>query len=111
MLIRWQVQRGWVAIPKSVTPSRIATNIAVSHFALSADEMATLAALDKGQRLIKGLPFLFREGMHWSELWDEDWVRAGAGGSGGGCARGRGEAGGGVCAARRGLSAAHPRAH
>lgn len=46
IVLRWHVQLGLVVIPKSVTPSRIAENLDVFGFALDADEMAALAALD-----------------------------------------------------------------
>lgn len=46
IVLRWHVQQpGVVAIPKSGTPKHIAENLDVFDFALSADEMAALAAL------------------------------------------------------------------
>ena len=51
VILRWHVQRGTVLIPKSVTPSRIAANIDLFAFALSADEMAAIARLDRGDRI------------------------------------------------------------
>jgi 2,5-diketo-D-gluconate reductase A len=50
VVLRWQIQLGNVVIPKSVTPSRIVENIAVFDFALDDDDMAAIAALDRGQR-------------------------------------------------------------
>jgi 2,5-diketo-D-gluconate reductase A len=47
VVIRWHLQSGLIVIPKSVTPSRIRENIAVFDFALGADDMAALAALDR----------------------------------------------------------------
>jgi alcohol dehydrogenase (NADP+) len=73
VLIRWQVQRGVVAIPKSVTPARIRSNFDVFSFALDADDLARLAALDRGHRLVKGLQWL-REGETWESLWDTDFL-------------------------------------
>ena len=52
VLIRWQVQRGVVVIPKSVTPSRIAANFAVHDFELSAAEMAALEGLNADARFV-----------------------------------------------------------
>jgi diketogulonate reductase-like aldo/keto reductase len=50
VILRWHVQLGNVVIPKSVTPSRIAENLNVFDFELSADDVAALSALDKGLR-------------------------------------------------------------
>jgi alcohol dehydrogenase (NADP+) len=71
VLIRWAIQRGTVVIPKSVTPSRIAENAAVTDFVLADEDVAAIAALDNGQRLIKGHPWLL-PGQTWQELWDLD---------------------------------------
>ncbi len=51
VVLRWHVQLGLVVFPKSVTPARIAENAAIFDFELGADEVATIAALDAGQRL------------------------------------------------------------
>ncbi len=48
VVLRWLIQSDVVAIPKSVTPERIAANLDVFGFELSADEMATIARLDEG---------------------------------------------------------------
>jgi 2,5-diketo-D-gluconate reductase A len=48
--LRWHVQRGDVVFPKSVTRSRIEENFAIFDFALSADQMAAISALDRGER-------------------------------------------------------------
>jgi 2,5-diketo-D-gluconate reductase A len=48
--LRWQLQLGNVVIPKSVTPSRIAENFAAPDFELDADDLAAIAALDRGKR-------------------------------------------------------------
>jgi 2,5-diketo-D-gluconate reductase A len=49
VILRWLTQRGIVAIPKSVRPERIAENFAVFDFALSPDDMAVIATLDRKQ--------------------------------------------------------------
>ncbi len=51
VVLRWHMQRGIVAIPKSVTPSRIAENIAVFDFALDDDDMEQMRSLDTGTRI------------------------------------------------------------
>lgn len=55
VVLRWNVQHeGSVAIPKSVTPERIESNLAIFDFALTADEMAAISALGSREgRLIK----------------------------------------------------------
>jgi 2,5-diketo-D-gluconate reductase A len=51
ILLRWHVQLGLVAIPKSGNPERIAQNIEVFDFELGDDDMAALAGLDRDNRL------------------------------------------------------------
>ncbi|MDO3697050.1 aldo/keto reductase [Curtobacterium flaccumfaciens] len=50
VMLRWHVQQGRNAIPKSTNPGRIAENFAVFDFALTDDELARLDALDTGRR-------------------------------------------------------------
>jgi diketogulonate reductase-like aldo/keto reductase len=50
VMLRWQVQHGRSAIPKSTNPGRIAENFAVFDFELAADEMSRIDALDTGVR-------------------------------------------------------------
>ena len=49
IVLRWLLQRGVVAIPKSVRPERMAENFDIFSFELDADEMAAIAALDTGK--------------------------------------------------------------
>ena len=49
--LRWHVQSGLVAIPKSVTPARMAENAAIFDFSLDEGDMAKVATLDAGKRL------------------------------------------------------------
>lgn len=51
VVLRWHVQLGHMVIPKSVTPERIAANIDVFDFELSADEMKAIDGLDAGNRM------------------------------------------------------------
>lgn len=46
VVLRWLVQRGIVALAKSVRKERVAENIAVFDFALDDEDMARIAALD-----------------------------------------------------------------
>ncbi|MFF5449203.1 aldo/keto reductase [Streptomyces sp. NPDC012888] len=48
VVLRWHLQQGIVAIPKSVTPARIRENLDVFGFALDAEDMAALDALGAG---------------------------------------------------------------
>lgn len=47
VILRWLLQRGIVAIPKSVHKERMAENFDVFDFELSDEDMATMASLDK----------------------------------------------------------------
>jgi len=49
--IRWLLERGIVALPKSVTPSRIEENFDVFDFSLSGDDMARIRRLNTGAKL------------------------------------------------------------
>jgi diketogulonate reductase-like aldo/keto reductase len=50
IILRWQIQIGTCPIPKSVCPERIAENIDIFNFALAADEVQAISALDTGER-------------------------------------------------------------
>jgi diketogulonate reductase-like aldo/keto reductase len=50
VMLRWHLQRGRSAIPKSTKPHRISENFEVFDFELSADELATIDGLDTGKR-------------------------------------------------------------
>lgn len=49
VLLRWALDRGDIVFPKSLSKARLAENFDVFDFALSADEVAALAALDRGE--------------------------------------------------------------
>jgi 2,5-diketo-D-gluconate reductase A len=57
--LRWHIQNGFVAIPKSVTPSRIVENFDVFNFELTNDDMAKIATLDNARGRIGPDPDLF----------------------------------------------------
>jgi diketogulonate reductase-like aldo/keto reductase len=50
VMLRWGLQQGRSVIPKSTKPSRIAENIDVFDFELSADELSAIDDLDTGRR-------------------------------------------------------------
>ncbi|MEE6495199.1 hypothetical protein FKM82_001977 [Ascaphus truei] len=52
ILLRWQVQRKVVTIPKSVTPARILQNLQVFNFCLTEEEMKKIGSLNKNWRYI-----------------------------------------------------------
>ncbi|WP_426517861.1 aldo/keto reductase [Diaminobutyricibacter sp. McL0618] len=48
IVLRWHIELGLVAIPKSRNPSRMAENIDIFDFALDADDLAAIAVLSDG---------------------------------------------------------------
>ncbi|XP_037935693.1 aldo-keto reductase family 1 member B1-like [Teleopsis dalmanni] len=52
ILIRWQVERGNIPIPKSVTKSRIASNFDVFSFELTKDDIETIDSFDCNGRFV-----------------------------------------------------------
>lgn len=53
VVLRWHMQEGTIAIPKSVTPSRIKENIDIFDFSLTDEEMEKIASLDRNHRIGK----------------------------------------------------------
>jgi diketogulonate reductase-like aldo/keto reductase len=49
-MLRWHLQQGRSAIPKSTKPARIAENVDVFDFELTGSELAAIDALDTGVR-------------------------------------------------------------
>jgi diketogulonate reductase-like aldo/keto reductase len=49
-MLRWHLQEGRAAIPKSTKPARIAENFDVFDFELSGEQVAAIDALDTGVR-------------------------------------------------------------
>jgi len=50
VILRWHVQMGFVVIPGSKNVNHIKDNLNIMDFELTADEMAEIAKLDKGER-------------------------------------------------------------
>ena len=50
VIIAWHLARGFVVLPKSVTPSRITENFESPGVTLTEADMAEIAALDRGFR-------------------------------------------------------------
>ncbi|WP_246956838.1 aldo/keto reductase [Brachybacterium sp. Marseille-Q7125] len=49
VMLAWNLAQGHVVIPKSVTPERITSNLASLELQLTAEEIAAIDALDKGE--------------------------------------------------------------
>ena len=50
VLVRWSLQRGFVPLPKSDTPSRIEKNADLYSFELDRSDMAQLDGLDEAEK-------------------------------------------------------------
>lgn len=70
VLIAWALQRGTSVIPKSANPARLRENIEASTEELTPEDMAAIAGLDRGYRLIDG-SFFCPEGSPYTvaDLW------------------------------------------
>ena len=69
--LKWAIERGGAAIPFSVKPEHYVSNLRAAVTPPLGDaDMAALATIDRGCRLIKGQVFLWREGQSWEDLWD-----------------------------------------
>ncbi|MGY5766487.1 aldo/keto reductase [Brachybacterium sp. DNPG3] len=56
VVIAWHLAKGFVVIPKSVTPERIAANLASTELVLTEDEIARIDALDRADGRIGADP-------------------------------------------------------
>jgi diketogulonate reductase-like aldo/keto reductase len=50
IILRWHIEHGLSAIPKSVKPHRIAENIDIFDFTLAPEDIATIDSMDAGVR-------------------------------------------------------------
>jgi diketogulonate reductase-like aldo/keto reductase len=73
--IRWAIQRGQIPIPQSADRAHYLANLrmAVSE-PLTAEDMQSIAGIDRNCRLIKGQVFLWQANQSWEDLWDLDGV-------------------------------------
>ncbi len=51
VILRWHIQRGFIAIPGSSNPEHIKENISIFDFSLTDAEMAQINALNKEKRV------------------------------------------------------------
>ncbi len=51
VILRWLIQRGVVALAKSVRKERMAENLEIFDFSLSVEDMSLIASLDREQSL------------------------------------------------------------
>ena len=49
IILRFEVQEGFIILPKSTNPERIAGNINIFDFELTDEEMNTIRAMDTGK--------------------------------------------------------------
>ena len=64
VMLRWHLQQGRSAIPKSVKPERIAANFDVFDVELTGDELAQIDGLDTGVRSGPDPDIITRESFH-----------------------------------------------
>ena len=71
--LKWAAQRGHVAIPFSVKPTQILSNLrCVTERPLTPEMLYALRAVESNSRLIKGQVFLWEGSDSWLDLWDVD---------------------------------------
>jgi diketogulonate reductase-like aldo/keto reductase len=73
--LKWAVQRGGITIPFSTNRRNYTSNLTcVTTDPLTDDEMAAIATIDKGCRLVKGQVFRWKSDQSWEVLWDVNGV-------------------------------------
>jgi alcohol dehydrogenase (NADP+) len=69
--VKWAAQRGQIPIPFSVTRRNYLSNLqSLVSEPLTAEDMAAIAGIDRGCRLIKGQVFCWKDNQNWEDLWD-----------------------------------------
>ena len=61
IILRWHIQSGNIVIPGSKNPAHIKDNFALFDFALTEEEMAEIAALDKNTRYYTSTPEMLKK--------------------------------------------------
>ena len=61
IILRWHIQAGHIVIPGSKNPDHIKANLDLFDFALTEDEMAKIAAMDKKQRYYHSTPEMLKQ--------------------------------------------------
>ena len=61
IILRWHIQDGNIAIPGSRNPAHIRDNFDLFDFALTGEEMASIAAMDRKKRYYVSTPELLRK--------------------------------------------------
>jgi len=73
--LKWAIGRGQIPIPFSVKEAEYVSNLkCTTEDPLTEEEMKTIAALERNNRLVKGQVFLWEHAKDWHDLWDEDGV-------------------------------------
>ena len=76
--LKWALQRGQIPIPFSI--HNYAANLACTLTEpLTGEEMRTIGALERNNRLVKGQVFLWPGAGDWHDLWDEEGSIVGGG--------------------------------
>jgi len=70
IILRWHIQSGNVVIPGSRNPAHIRDNFDIFDFALTGEEMARIAAMDKNLRYYNGTPEMIAGYKAWAPDFD-----------------------------------------
>jgi alcohol dehydrogenase (NADP+) len=70
VLIGWHAERGSAVIPKSTNPSHMASNLEAGSLQFDKEDMAKIAAVDRGFRFIDGT-FFEMPGSGYSNIYDQ----------------------------------------
>ena len=71
--LKWAHQNGQVPIPFSIH-NYVANLKCMTEDPLTEEEMASMATLERGNRLVKGHVFLWEGAKDWHDLWDEEGI-------------------------------------